>query len=64
VRRDGRWISVSALDIVPGDVISVVKGPENNNIVPCDCLIISGSAIVNEASLTGPKRVFVVILKL
>ncbi len=55
-RRSGRWVLTSALKIVPGDIISVVKGPDSNNIVPCDCLILSGSAIVNESSLTGSSH--------
>ena len=40
---------VSSSDLVPGDIIVV---PENN-LMPCDVVLLSGSAIVNEAMLTG-----------
>jgi len=48
-------------EIYPGDIILVSRDktkPRNPNIkkkqnVPCDLLILSGSAVVNEAILTG-----------
>lgn len=36
-------------DIVPGDLIEVRDGWT----VPCDCILINGSCIVNESMLTG-----------
>lgn len=36
-------------DLVPGDVIEVPAG----RILPCDLILLTGSAIVNEAMLTG-----------
>ena len=53
--REGRWIEVSTEDLVPGDVFSAHKGKgaKDSDIVPCDALIIQGSVVVNESSLTG-----------
>lgn len=36
-------------EIVPGDVILI----DEATTVPCDCMVISGSAVVNESALTG-----------
>jgi cation-transporting ATPase 13A2 len=44
------FIEVSSNDLVPGDIIEL---PNNNSIMPCDALILSGSAVINEALLTG-----------
>ena len=41
---------ISSINLVPGDILEI---PENNIIMPCDCLLLSGSVIVNEAMLTG-----------
>lgn len=35
--------------MVPGDIFEV----QNNQPVPCDCLLIQGETLVNEAMLTG-----------
>ncbi len=40
---------IDSKDLVPGDVIVV---PENASL-PCDLILLTGSAIVNEAMLTG-----------
>jgi cation-transporting ATPase 13A1 len=63
VFRCGRWDTVISHDILPGDIISIspkrsaAVGPAPNNsaedIIPCDCLLLRGSAVINEASLTG-----------
>ena len=37
-------------NLVPGDIFVL---PKNGNSVPCDCILLSGSVIVNEAMLTG-----------
>eukprot|EP01147_Barroeca_monosierra_P010353 gene10353-2488_t len=54
VRRDGVWFQVSAQKLLPGDIISVPRGSGvDADVVPCDCLILGGNAVVNEATLTG-----------
>lgn len=62
VRRDGEWRIRSTADLLPGDVFSVpdastatasAAGNSGGISVPCDAIILSGSAVVNEASLTG-----------
>jgi len=53
VRRDGVWEEHSTEDLYPGDLISLRRVGGDEVPVPCDCLILSGSAVVNEASLTG-----------
>jgi hypothetical protein len=42
-----------------GDVFSLTKSPKDD-VIPCDALIISGSAVVNEATLTG-ERYYMII---
>lgn len=52
--RDGQWTERSTEDLVPGDLVSVVRLPGGvDTPIPCDCLLLRGSAVVNEASLTG-----------
>jgi len=50
--RDGRWDERLTSDIVPGDLVSMVR-TSGENVVPCDLLLLSGQAVVNEALLTG-----------
>ena len=50
VLRLGQWVELSSDKLLPGDRLRFV-GPVS--VVPCDCLIVTGSAVVNEASLTG-----------
>lgn len=41
-------------EIFPGDVIMLLRDKnKKKQSVPCDLLILSGSAVVNEAILTG-----------
>lgn len=56
VYRCGKWTKISGTDLLPGDVVSVGRsagqdGEEKS--VPADMLILAGTAIVNEAILTG-----------
>ncbi|KAI8369377.1 uncharacterized protein BYT42DRAFT_617407 [Radiomyces spectabilis] len=50
VLRDGEWIeNMSSADMVPGDVFEVQEQMQ----VSCDAVILSGTIVVNESSLTG-----------
>jgi H+-transporting ATPase len=49
-KRDGKWQSITANDLVPGDVIKLEQG----DIVPADVRIIEGADIeVDQSALTG-----------
>lgn len=50
--RDLKWKEVSTTDLLPGDLVLVTRNTEET-AVPCDLVLISGSAIVNEAMLLG-----------
>jgi H+-transporting ATPase len=49
VRRDGRWIRLPAVEMVPGDAIQLALGA----LVPADTTILSGSVMVDQSMLTG-----------
>jgi H+-transporting ATPase len=49
VLRDGKWITMDAKFIVPGDIAALGLG----DIVPADCKIIEGNALVDQSMLTG-----------
>ena len=52
--RFGRWVNVLTDELYPGEVILLRKvKADKKSIVPLDLLILSGSAVVNEAILTG-----------
>lgn len=55
VYRSSKWSTISSEEIVPGDRFKFPKteGVDPNVVVPCDCIIVKGAAVVNEASLTG-----------
>jgi len=48
VCRDGKWLTLQSSELVPKDLLRPQPGP-----VPCDCLLLSGQAVVNESMLTG-----------
>jgi P-type E1-E2 ATPase len=50
VIREGEVQSLPCRELVPGDLLI----PEGE--VPCDALMIQGSAFVNEANLTGESN--------
>ena len=41
---------ISSTELVPGDLIEI---PEDGLALPCDCILIEGSVIINESMLTG-----------
>jgi H+-transporting ATPase len=50
VCRDGRWISMAAKELVPGDLIELKIG----DIVPADAIMLDGKPVeVDQAALTG-----------
>ncbi|KAG9156521.1 hypothetical protein Leryth_006508 [Lithospermum erythrorhizon] len=56
VYRCGKWTRIPGTELLPGDVVSVGRSSGENGedkSVPGDMLLIAGSAIVNEAILTG-----------
>ena len=48
-RDDGRLVDVPAGDVAVGDLLLILAG----EIVPVDCVLVSGQAVLDEAALTG-----------
>ena len=42
--------NIKSNNLVPGDIFEL---PDDGNVLPCDCLLLSGSVIINESMLTG-----------
>lgn len=51
--RNRRWRQISSEELLPGDIISVVRRPEEGRPVPADMVLIRGTCIVDESLLTG-----------
>ncbi|KAL9647540.1 hypothetical protein ABK040_006896 [Willaertia magna] len=59
VYRNDKWIQISSVDLLPNDIVSVTNHAEEDQVTPCDILIINGRCVTNEALLTGestPQR--------
>lgn len=52
VYRVGKWIEIKSDKLLPGDLASVGRTQEDSGVA-CDMLLIEGTAIVNEAMLSG-----------
>ncbi|KAF2732913.1 hypothetical protein EJ04DRAFT_577991 [Polyplosphaeria fusca] len=52
VYRQKKWQEIMSDKLLPGDVVSVDRTKEDSGVA-CDMLLIEGSAIVNEAMLSG-----------
>ncbi|KAI0467635.1 hypothetical protein F4859DRAFT_506591 [Xylaria cf. heliscus] len=52
VYRLGRWTEIQSDKLVPGDLVSVGRTKEDSGVA-CDMLLVEGTAIVNEAMLSG-----------
>ncbi|KAK0390167.1 hypothetical protein NLU13_3739 [Sarocladium strictum] len=52
VFRTSKWIEVSSDKLLPGDLVSVGRTKEDSGVA-CDMILVEGTAIVNEAMLSG-----------
>jgi len=49
VRRDGAWLKVPAVDVVPGDTVKLSLGA----VVPADARLTAGGVLLDQSMLTG-----------
>lgn len=52
VYRSGKWTEIKSDKLLPGDLVSANRTQEDSGVA-CDMLLIEGTAIVNEAMLSG-----------
>lgn len=52
VYRDSIWAQLQTDELLPGDIVSVTRTADESAL-PCDLLLLDGTAIVNEAMLSG-----------
>ncbi|KAL6863572.1 putative Ca2+ pump [Trichoderma novae-zelandiae] len=52
VYRLGKWTEIQSDALLPGDLVSVGRTKEDSGVA-CDMLLLEGTAIVNEAMLSG-----------
>ena len=48
-RRDGKWVTVPAADLVPDDVVKLTLG----GVVPADVRLLSGDVLLDQSTITG-----------
>jgi magnesium-transporting ATPase (P-type) len=49
VLRQGGWTRIDRCELLPGDVVKILAGAP----VPADCILMSGSVLMDESMLTG-----------
>ncbi|KAI1340328.1 cation pump, Ca2+ pump [Xylariaceae sp. FL0016] len=52
VYRLGKWTEIQSDELLPGDLVSVGRTKDDSGVA-CDMLLVEGTAIVNEAMLSG-----------
>ena len=52
IYRENKWVQTTSDKLLPGDLVSVGRTKEDGGVA-CDMLLVEGSAIVNEAMLSG-----------
>ena len=52
VYRESRWTQIKSDKLLPGDLVSVGRTGDDSGVA-CDMLLVEGTAIVNEAMLSG-----------
>ena len=50
--RENKWVQITSDKLLPGDLVSVGRTKEDSGVA-CDMLMVEGTAIVNEAMLSG-----------
>jgi manganese-transporting P-type ATPase len=48
-----RWVKIPGTELLPGDIVSIGRSTSGEDRSVADMLLLAGSAIVNEAILTG-----------
>jgi cation-transporting ATPase 13A3/4/5 len=48
--RAQTWMLVDSRELVPGDIFELTP---DLTLLPCDCVLLSGDALINESMLTG-----------
>lgn len=58
VFRQNKWRQLVSDQLLPGDIVSITRS-YNDNIVPCDLVLLRGSCIVDESMLTGKNLLLI-----
>lgn len=53
ITNESAFTTINSVELVPGDIIEI---PDKGSNVPCDCMLLTGSVIVNEVILTGVNK--------